>query len=99
MQKWGGITSCEGKWFVYVPWRGKMHFAVSRKHGADDMKEPGLDGRHRDKTGSKKGEIQQKRGDTLNKNPRTYQLPYHSLVRALLSPECVRSPAKPVSEK
>lgn len=28
------------------------------------MKEPGLDGRHRDKT----GEIQQKRGDTLNKN-------------------------------
>ena len=32
------------------------------------MKEPGLDGRHRDKTGSKKGEIQQKRSDTLNKN-------------------------------
>jgi hypothetical protein len=32
------------------------------------MKEPGLDGRHRDKSGSKKGEIQQKRSDTLNKN-------------------------------
>lgn len=32
------------------------------------MREPGLDGRHRDKTGSKKGEIQQKRSDTLNKN-------------------------------
>jgi hypothetical protein len=32
------------------------------------VKEPGLDGRHRDKTGSKKGEIQQKRSDTLNKN-------------------------------
>jgi hypothetical protein len=32
------------------------------------MKEPGLDGRHRDKTSSKKGEIQQKRGDTLNQN-------------------------------
>jgi hypothetical protein len=32
------------------------------------MKEPGLDGRHRDKTAPKKGEIQQKRGDTLNKN-------------------------------
>ena len=32
------------------------------------MKEPGLDGRHRDKTVPKKGEIQQKRGDTLNKN-------------------------------
>jgi hypothetical protein len=32
------------------------------------MKEPGLDDRHRDKTGSKRGEIQQKRGDTLNKN-------------------------------
>jgi len=28
------------------------------------MKQPGLDGRHRDKD----GEIQQKRGDTLNKN-------------------------------
>jgi hypothetical protein len=32
------------------------------------MKEPGLDGRHRDKAGSKKGEIQKKRSDTLNKN-------------------------------
>ena len=28
------------------------------------MKEPGLDGRHRDKD----GEIQRKRGDTMNKN-------------------------------
>ena len=32
------------------------------------MKEPGLDGRHRDKNAPKAGEIQQKRGDTLNKN-------------------------------
>jgi hypothetical protein len=32
------------------------------------MKEPGLDGRHRDKASPKKGEIQQKRGDTFNKN-------------------------------
>ena len=32
------------------------------------MKEPGLDGRHRDQAAPKKGEIQQKRGDTLNKN-------------------------------
>lgn len=32
------------------------------------MKEPGLDGRHRDATPPKAGEIQQKRGDTLNKN-------------------------------
>jgi len=32
------------------------------------MKEPGLDNRHRDKNSPKKGEIQQKRGDTLNKN-------------------------------
>ena len=32
------------------------------------MKEPGLDGRHRDKSAPKAGEIQQKRGDTLNKN-------------------------------
>jgi hypothetical protein len=32
------------------------------------MKEPGLDGRHRDKTPPKAGEIQQKRSDTLNGN-------------------------------
>jgi hypothetical protein len=32
------------------------------------MKEPGLDGRHRDKSRPKAGEIQQKRSDTLNKN-------------------------------
>ena len=32
------------------------------------MKEPGLDGRHRDKASPKIGEIQQMRGDTLNKN-------------------------------
>ena len=32
------------------------------------MNEPGLDGRHRDKSAPKAGEIQQKRGDTLNKN-------------------------------
>jgi hypothetical protein len=35
---------------------------------ATRMKEPGLDGRHRDKAAPKAGEIQQKRGDTLNKN-------------------------------
>jgi len=32
------------------------------------MKEPGLDNLHRDKAPPKAGEIQQKRGDTLNKN-------------------------------
>jgi hypothetical protein len=32
------------------------------------VKEPGLDGRHRDKTPPKTGRIQQKRADTLNKN-------------------------------
>ncbi len=32
------------------------------------MKEPGLDNRHRDEAAPKAGEIQQKRGDTLNKN-------------------------------
>jgi hypothetical protein len=32
------------------------------------VKEPGLDGRHRDKRPPKAGEIQQKRSDTLNKN-------------------------------
>ncbi len=35
---------------------------------ASTMKEPGLDGRHRDKNPPKAGEIQQKRSDTLNKN-------------------------------
>jgi hypothetical protein len=34
----------------------------------ETMKEPGLDGRHRDKGSPKAGEIQQKRSDTLNKN-------------------------------
>lgn len=32
------------------------------------MKQPGLDSRHRDETPPKTGQIQQKRGDTLNKN-------------------------------
>jgi hypothetical protein len=32
------------------------------------MKEPGLDGRYRDKKPPKAGEIRQKRGDTKNKN-------------------------------
>lgn len=32
------------------------------------MKQPGLDGRHRDKAKPKAGEIQQKRSDALNKN-------------------------------
>jgi hypothetical protein len=35
------------------------------------MKEPGLDNRHRDSAPPKTGQIQQKRGDTLNKNLRT----------------------------
>ena len=36
------------------------------------MKEPGLDGRHRNKNPPKEGQIQQKRSDTLNKNlPKT----------------------------
>jgi hypothetical protein len=32
------------------------------------MKEPGLDGRHRDQNPPKAGEIRQKNGNTLNKN-------------------------------
>ena len=36
--------------------------------GDANMKEPGLDGRHRDKNPPKAGEIQRKRDDTLNKN-------------------------------
>jgi hypothetical protein len=39
------------------------------------MKEPGLDGRHRDKAPPKIGEIQQKRSDTLNKNLPGGQIP------------------------
>lgn len=35
---------------------------------ATSMKEPRLDNRHRDESLPKAGEIQQKRGDTLNKN-------------------------------
>jgi hypothetical protein len=36
--------------------------------GENRMKEPGLDGRHRDKNRPKAGRIQQKRSDTLNEN-------------------------------
>jgi len=36
--------------------------------GENTMKEPGLDGRHRDKNRPKAGQIQQKRSDTLNEN-------------------------------
>jgi hypothetical protein len=32
------------------------------------MKQPGLDDRHRDQNPPKSGEIQQKRGDTINRN-------------------------------
>ena len=32
------------------------------------MKQPGLDGRHRDQYPPKAGEIQQKPGDTINRN-------------------------------
>ena len=42
------------------------------------MKEPGLDSRHRDKTLPKAGEIQQKRGDTLNKNLPEGRIPQFS---------------------
>jgi hypothetical protein len=66
------------------------------------MKEPGLDGRHRDKSAAKKREIQQKRSDTLNKNlPRP--IPEFSLNATLgpmrketgkVSEEAVRRAAK-----
>lgn len=39
---------------------------IPKEH--NKMREPGLDGRHRDKNPPKTGEIQQKRGDTLNRN-------------------------------
>src|SRR5260370_41677074 len=40
------------------------NFSIQGTH----MKQPGLDGRHRDQNPPKAGEIRQKRGDTLNKN-------------------------------
>jgi hypothetical protein len=40
--------------------------AKTGKH--TNMKQPGLDGRHRDTASPKTGEIQQKRSDTLNQN-------------------------------
>jgi hypothetical protein len=40
----------------------------TRSQKGGQMKEPGLDNRHRDKATPKTGQIQQKRGDTLNKN-------------------------------
>ena len=43
-------------------------FSVDLLKKENHMQEPGLDNRHRDKTRPKAGEIQQKRGDTLNKN-------------------------------
>jgi hypothetical protein len=53
-------------------WRGFVDEQLRRVKLAGQrripMKEPGLDNRHRDKTPPKAGEIQQKRGDTLNKN-------------------------------
>jgi hypothetical protein len=41
---------------------------VTSRTGGNQMEEPGLDGRHRDKAPPKVGEIQQKRSDTLNRN-------------------------------
>jgi hypothetical protein len=41
---------------------------LNQKQEIRIMKEPGLDGRHRDKDSGKGGQIQQKRSDTLNKN-------------------------------
>ena len=42
---------------------------VNQQHNErKNMEEPGLDDRHRDQNPPKAGEIQQKRGDTLNKN-------------------------------
>jgi hypothetical protein len=40
----------------------------AKQLGVSTLREPGLDGRHRDKNRPKAGQIQQKRSDTLNKN-------------------------------
>ena len=40
---------------------------TERQHNKN-MKEPGLDNRHRDQAPPKAGQIQQKRGDAINKN-------------------------------
>ena len=45
-----------------------MENNLDRSSEEEIVKEPGLDGRHRDKASPKKGQIQQKRSDTLNKN-------------------------------
>jgi len=46
----------------------KVFLSARAVLGKGNMKEPGLDDRHRDKSPPKTGQIQQKRGDTLNKN-------------------------------
>jgi hypothetical protein len=47
---------------------GRMRSGQSFLTAGTQMKEPGVDARYRDNAAPKTGEIQQKRGDTLNKN-------------------------------
>jgi hypothetical protein len=58
--------SADGLRFRAFPEEAEAEFSFEK--GGTDMKEPGLDNRHRDKNRPKAGEIQQKRGDTLNEN-------------------------------
>jgi hypothetical protein len=58
---WSGVKT------YFVPMESNVIIPAAGE-GSQTMKEPGLDGRHRDKNSPKAGEIQQKRSDTLNKN-------------------------------
>ena len=68
----GGADDDDDDESVYSVSVQKTTFSDDRSHffsaGENTMKEPGLDGRHRDKNRPKAGRIQQKRSDTLNEN-------------------------------
>lgn len=54
--------------YLLAPPRSPSGIVAIGNNRRNQVKEPGLDGRHRDKTPPKAGEIQQKRSDTLNWN-------------------------------
>jgi hypothetical protein len=56
--------SCDGALSIAYSEQKTTSLFIGEQH----MKEPGLDGRHRNKDSPKSGQIQQKRSDTLNKN-------------------------------
>jgi hypothetical protein len=54
--------------FLFIFACDRAIFSLQNSSGGVEMKEPGLDARHRDNTPPKSGEIQLKRSDTLNGN-------------------------------